>query len=375
MQCKMRFHHALKHVYIVKQKMRMMELKESIEAFFSDIPLVEAVKVEAEVMPSDEVGSQVVDAEVMLVMASGNQLRLFLEFKSKGEPRLARDAVNQLKRFVESYPDVYPVFVAPYISPASAELCRNEDVGYIDFAGNGCLCYGDLYIERTGKPNPFRTSRSLKSMYQPRSSRVLRVLLAHSLRLWKQKELKEEAQVSLGQVNNVVKLLWEREWVEKESAGLRLIAPEKLLTDWSKNYTVEKNERFDFYSLLPLPELEERLAGYCLETKMRFAFTCFSAAARLAPTVRYKRVTAYVGSDISRLSARLELKSVTTGANVILMRPYDDGVFYGIGLSEEPVVCPPQLYLDLLQEAGRGEDAAKAVLNVMRETLWPEISQ
>src|SRR5262245_38825205 len=41
---------------------------------------------------------------------------LVAEVKRSGQPRLAREAVNQLLRYRESLPEAYGVFIAPYIS-------------------------------------------------------------------------------------------------------------------------------------------------------------------------------------------------------------------------------------------------------------------
>ncbi|MEN6348381.1 MAG: hypothetical protein ABFD08_03140, partial [Syntrophomonas sp.] len=51
------------------------------------------------------------------------------QLKNNGQPRLARSAVDQLLRCVQNIPQAYPVFAAPYISPRSAEICREQGVG------------------------------------------------------------------------------------------------------------------------------------------------------------------------------------------------------------------------------------------------------
>src|SRR4030066_334747 len=153
------------------------------------------------------------------------------EVKSVGQPRAARAAVNQLWRFRENRPDVIPVFIAPYISPASAGLCRQE-----------------------GK----------------------------------------ESEVSLGLTSNVKKLLEDREWVRKTEDGLALVEPEKMLAEWSENYSFRKNKVRDYYSLKPVADLEADLATACREKKVPYALTGFWAAARFAPMGRSPRATGSV---------------------------------------------------------------------------------
>lgn len=156
---------------------------------------------------------------------------LVAEVKSSGQPRLAREAVNQLLRYRESLPDAYGIFIAPYISPQAASICTQEGVGYVDLAGNCHLSFGQVYIEREGKPNPFAQKRDLRSLYSPKAAHVLRVLLTDPRRPWKVQALADEAQVSLGQVANVKKLLTDREWLRTEQDGFRLREPGALLTE------------------------------------------------------------------------------------------------------------------------------------------------
>lgn len=60
-----------------------------------------------------------------------------------------------------------------------------------------------------------------------------------------------------------------------------------------------------------------------------------------------------------------------TAANVTLLTPYDDGVFYeateGDGVR---MVSPVQVYLDLIGYRGRGEEAASFLLEQVIERTW-----
>ena len=51
--------------------------------------------------------------------------------------------------------------------------------------------------------------------------------------------------------------------------------------------------------------------------------------------------------------------------------PYDAGVYYDVTTKEgSRVVSPVQLYLDLIGFKGRGEEAAKALLEEVIKPLW-----
>ena len=309
--------------------------------------------------------------DILVNLAIGDKKQILLvEAKSNGQPRMARDAVNQLIRYRNAYPDAYLIFMAPYISPQAAEICMKDNVGYLDFAGNCFLSFGQVYIEQTGKPNPFRTRRDLVSIFSPKSSRVLRVLLNNPGRVWKTQDLADEARVSLGQVANVKKLLLDREWITKQD-GISLNTPWMLLEEWANVYTYRKNEVRNFYSLKSIPEIESDLAKVCTAKGIEYALTGFSGAARFAPAVRYTRAMAYVYNTRENVASLLNLKEVESGANVTLLGPYDEGVFYGTQMIDDVrIVSPLQVYLDVKGYRGRGEEAAEAILRDVIKPKW-----
>jgi hypothetical protein len=310
------------------------------------------------------------DIVLTLKTLNGDQMVL-VEVKGSGQPRIVRDAVNQLLRYQSELPGAYGVLVAPYISPQSARLCVENGIGYVDLAGNCRLSFGSVYVQRDGKPNPTPQRRELRSLYAPRTTRMLRVLLLNPKKSWRLQPLAQEAGVSLGQAYNVKKLLADREWIRSEEGGLRLADPRALLQEWSQHYTYRKNVAHDFYSLDAPPEIERKLAAACRDAAMPYAFTGFSAAARLAPMVRYQRVMAYISGDPTPVVTTLGLKEVPSGANVTLLSPYDDGVFYGTAeVGGLQMVAPVQVYLDLVGYRGRGEEAAAFVLEQVIERTW-----
>ncbi len=300
----------------------------------------------------------------------GEQI-IVVEAKSSGQPRSVREAINQLLRYRNELVHSYGVVAAPYISTQSAEICREEGIGYIDLAGNCRLAFPRFYVEREGRPNPTPQRRDLRSLYSAKATRVLRVLLVNPKKTWKLQPLAQEAGVSLGQAFNVKKLLAEREWIRADDEGLRLAEPRQLLTEWTQNYNFRRNTARDFYSLDSLPEIESKLAAIGRDKNIVYAFTAFSAAARLAPMVRYQRASAYVEGDPSVLAKALGAKEVPSGANLTLLSAYDEGVFYGGNeVGGVQMVSPVQAYLDLIGYRGRGEEAATFLLERVIEPQW-----
>ncbi len=300
----------------------------------------------------------------------GGPSALICEYKSSGQPRFARQAINQLLRHRDINSGAYPVFLAPYISPETAAICVGEGVGYQDLAGNCRLSFGPIYIERHGFPNPAVQRRELRSLYSPKAERVLRVLLSNPARRWKTQALARGAEVSLGQISNVKRLLSDREWIESSPEGFRLSRPEPLVREWSSQYR-QRSRAHELFSLKSESEMELELRRAGKDLGAECALTQFSAAAHLAPYVRGQRTTAYWSGDVQAVIRALQFKPVPSGANVLLLEPYDEGVFYGAAeMDGVLVVSPVQAYLDLQGAGLRSEEAAAELLEHVLRRQW-----
>jgi len=343
-----------------------IKAKDALLKCFQDIPFLEIKNVDVEphfgnIKPGMRIDLQLQE-QVQYVI---------VELKNNGEPRYARQAVNQILRQLQESRNDYGVFIAPYISPRAAAICQEADVGYIDLAGNCFISFENIYIHKEGKSNPFTRKRYLRSLYSPKAERILRVLLTSGLKEWKVEELALEADVSLGQVSNVKKLLADEEWIDAKTVGFSLTDPYSLLEEWSKNYKYQRNKVLNFYTILGIAEFEYELGEICQRENIRYGLTGFSGSSRYAPAVRYQRVMAYVQDDFDELIKYLEIKPVDSGANVMLLKPYDDGVFYGTQERDgSMVVSPVQIYLDLFSYRGRGEEAAEILLDEVIRKSW-----
>jgi hypothetical protein len=308
---------------------------------------------------------------VVRVETIGGEYNLVVEAKSSGQPRVARRAIDQLRVYSEGVPNPYPVLLAPYVADAAAQLCARDGVGYIDLAGNCRLSFGQVYIEQRGRKNPYSEKRELRSLYSPKAERVLRVLLTSPQRTWRVQELASEAAVSLGLVSKVKQILKLREWLAPRSKGVRLLNPEAALTEWAGEYRYSKHRAVDFYSLVSGNELEKQVALAAKTSDSRIALTGFSAAVRYAPAVRYRRSMIYCAGEATTIAQKLDLKQVSSGANLTLIQPYDEGVFYGVEPRDGlPVVSAIQTYLDLMKQSTRGEEAAAALMQEVIRPSW-----
>lgn len=358
-------------IIVQKEVDLIPKVEQALRCCLADVPFVQIEDIQVE----HSIGGRRPDLLARLRLPSG-QITLVIEVKASGQPRIARDAISQIEYMIRDIPSAYGVFVAPYISPRSADICGQRNIGYVDLAGNCRLSFWPVYIKTTGERNPFAEKRGLKSLYSPTSVKttiILRILLENPKRVWKTRELATAADASLGQVSSVRRQLEDREWVQSDRGGFQLTDPVALLSDWSKNYDMSRNKARDFYSMKSVPEIETELADLCGKGDIKYALTGFSGGARYAPAVRYQRATAYIADDdaLARVAMGLGLKEVPSGANVSLISPCDRNVFYGSRhIDGAWIASPTQVYLDLQSTRGRGEEAAEALLREEIEPKW-----
>jgi hypothetical protein len=346
----------------------------------------------------------VVEAEIR-----GKRKNLVFEFLSVGQPRYIREAVAQVKAFASAIPKSYGVIVAPYILDQSARIMQSEGVGFFDLAGNCLLDFDGVFIRSRGKPNPDPTTRELKSLFQPRASRVLRFLLTPALvhdsllkpgvrirpetlrrppegRRWTVDELAGLSEVSLGWVSAVKRKLLDFEYVREEDRRIVLTKPGELLDEWGRNYDPGLHHRIGLYvpnELLSVVEgeparehaKEEFAKGIINESTLSTVgfdpitghddpcvLTSFSGASYVAPFVRFVSVTAFFSGLIEEIKSKFRAKEVPTGANLNILVPHDEGVYFcSRQIRGACIVNPVQLYLDLITDKGRGEEAAQAI--------------
>jgi hypothetical protein len=76
-----------------------------------------------------------------------------------------------------------------------------------------------------------------------------------------------------------------------------------------------------------------------------------------------------VDGDLDALTDSLGWKRVTSGANVSLLVPYDEGIFFDSReIDGIQLVTPVQIYLDLQNYHSRGQEAAQAIRKVIDQS-------
>ena len=185
------------------------------------------------------------------------------------------------------------------------------------------------------------------------------------------RELAKEAQVSLGMAYYVISSLVQMGFVSRdESNRLILTDPYRLIRQWAASYNYLFLNKFSEYYTFDR-EFEtflSRLTKLPSQVEGKYALTLHSAAWLIAPYVRPTDFHIYIHLDVGRenlavFAKDLDISPIERSGNVKLVSPYDEGVFYGSKLvNGVRIVSSVQLYVDLYNHPGRGEEAAGKLL-------------
>lgn len=298
-------------------------LQEKIEALFQEVAFVQQVGISRETRRGEGP-----DLVVELLGAASHQV-LLIEARTSGEPRFAREAVNALLVEKRLWPQAYPVFAAPYVSPEAAAVCREHAIGFLDLAGNCRLSFDTLFIHHTGQANPYKSKRTLKTLGKPKSSRIIRVLLNHPRREWRTRGLAEAAGVSQGLVSQLKSILKDKEWIDTDQKTISLTRPEALFQAWIQSVSHPEDTVHWFSSSLDIIQIENRIVETCQDLQIPYGFTGLSGAVHLVSGVSYRQVQVYVTDLSDRLLSRLGFEQGGSEATIALLEAEDSGVLYG----------------------------------------------
>lgn len=289
----------------------------------------------------------------------------YVEVKPNGERRYA----NQFMLMASQYhDDACYVFMAPYIFEASAEAMREGKHSYMDLSGNCYILSHRILMYISGKPNQYIQKREKKNYFSKSSgaaSAIMRTMLDSPDQKWQVKKLAEITGKAIGTVSNVKSFLLNKAWIEDFPYCFKLCNIREMLYEWAKDYHKKDARVYEYYSLDSVSELEQAISEWTATHDNGAMLGSFSAAARYAPTVRYKRVDVYVESQFfDEFVQDMDLSPVESGGNVKITIPHDETpCMFARTINGSLVTSPVQTVLDLLGNAGRGEEAADAIIS------------
>jgi hypothetical protein len=257
------------------------------------------------------------------------------------------------------------LLIAPSLSEVLVQHCRTHGLSCLDLNGRQWIRAEGLVVDRhPSEERRFRPAQLPPDPFQPKSSRLVRALLAHRDRHWTQKELREQTGLSPGLVSRLLRHLDNEGLVSPDKRTLWLKQPDALLDQWARVDDWAKRTTIRQYSLLgsDLEQIALSLLKAHPESEP-LVFTQWFAANLRHPYTTPPVVSAYVPSFPSEvIEGKLGARQVTDGGTLWLVVPKDDGVFRETQpVGEFTLACDAQIYLDLLHVGLRGPDQAKAL--------------
>lgn len=305
---------------------------------------------------------------IMRVHIGKRTHHLLVAAKTSAQPRQIQEVINATRIYVNKHKASDPVVIAaPYLSPRAREMCREERLNYVDLHGNALLSFAHVYIDKETTSTPKPETRELKSLYKPKSARVLRQLLDDPDKVWSLSSLSGATGVSLGHVSNVRNRLRDRGWLAELEGRFKVSYANEILDEWRENYDGPGGLRLHFYTPHHGKQFDDathEAIGFDADASLPTLFASFSAAKYLAPFVRGITTTYVYAPEqaVDRLKAFFELTSTTeTRANFIITIPDDEGVFFSPERGKGNVLTTAalQTYLDLYLAGERGQEAAE----------------
>lgn len=306
-----------------------------------------------------------IDAEIQIHARDLKSLKIQIIYKSIAIPSKLKYVMDHY-RINSSYDDEsYRIIGAPRISESVGALLEDNGYGYVDLAGNMLIKTRNIYIRIQGKTVKLMKTIERSDMFKRSSVKtryILRKLLEDTERVWLLRKLAAESKVSLGLVSKTLKQLLDLEYIKHTSKGYYLINAQQLIKIWAEEFNRKPTTKTEYYSKDTIPEIESKIREFALENNIYYGFTGFSGAARIAPSVRYKRVHFYINERLEELAEFANWKKVDSGSNITAFRMTDPQLLEMTQtLKDARIVPSSQLLLDLLGLQSRGEEAAIAV--------------
>ncbi len=292
---------------------------------------------------------------------------------------------------------VIPTVAVPFMTEGGRRACADAGVSWFDLSGNAHITGPGMKIIVDGRPNRFRAPGRPSSVFAPKSARVVRLLLEQPMRLFTQREIARETNMSEGFVSRIVGRLEADSYLERadvfgagdgdgdgarhgsgESSGdggghgdgrshrgkapVRVRDPGLLLDAWHDEYQFEKHRIIRGHVAARSGEALAHLVGDALAAaKIDHAATGLAAAWELTHFAGFRIATFFVATEPpAETLAKLGFRDDPRGANLWLVVPNDEGVFQGAEAPKDlRCVHPVQAYVDLKAHPERASEAAE----------------
>jgi hypothetical protein len=294
-----------------------------------------------------------------------------VEIKSESNSAQVSSAIQALKNFSSIIKgSAIPLVAVPFMGEVGRKLCKEAGISWLDLSGNADISAHNLRLLITGQPNLFKGPGRPANPFASKSSRIARWLLIHSDKAMSQRELALKTDMDEGFTSRIISRLEAEGLVGRKKDGtVQVLDPGLLLDSWQEVNDFNKHQILKGHiAERSSSEVLKKLSNLLVKNEMPYAATGLCAAWLLNEYATFRIVTFYIKSPPSGdLLKELGFREESSGSNVWIVVPNDEGVFHGSN-KVEGIRCvhPVQAYLDLFGHPERAKEAAE---NIRHEIL------
>ncbi|GAA0215800.1 hypothetical protein GCM10010492_12030 [Saccharothrix mutabilis subsp. mutabilis] len=311
------------------------------------------------------------DAELAVRDPDGSTATVLIEFKRQIAPKDVARVAARIAAF-RGGQTRGAVLVAPFVSPTVRAELETHGIGWFDATGNVRLVLDRpaVFIDRVGANRSGLRDpeeRNLKTLRGAAAARVVLALCESGTPVGV-REVATLAGVSASSSSRVLDLL-DREATIRRGADGAVVAVRRraLVTRWAADYRVMKSN--EVIAAIDPRGIDHAL-GALLDVDVPAVLTGSAAAraylpADVVPVSPLGSLSVYTADPIG-LMDRLRLKRVERGANVFVIRPYDDVVEERARtVNGRRCAAPAQVVADLLTGSGRSAEEAEQLMGAL----------
>jgi hypothetical protein len=291
------------------------------------------------------------------------------EVRMRSDSSAIHQAIRQLHEFCELNHDLTPLLIVPYMGKTGGEICKNENIPWIDLSGNAHIALSGLRIHVEGKPNKYLKSGRPENPFSPKSARVARWLLAHHGKAFTQREIASATELYEGYTSRIVRKLESDELISRNNDNKIFVAnPTLILEAWREASKFSKNNVIKGH--MPVKSGEEALsiiASAAHEHDLHYAATGLAGAWQIDKFSNFRLCSVYIEKlPEDAFFDDISFRKTDKGANVWFVLPRDEGVFQ-CEREIEKINCvhPVQVYVDLKDHPERSIEAADSLLKTL----------
>jgi hypothetical protein len=333
---------------------------------------------------------------VLEVVWHGRGQPYIFEYKSRSTPQAIEMALTHLRRDTDES-GLPPLLITPYLSEEQLSSLEQQGISAVDLSGNGVILGSGFTIWRSGKPNCYPASQSIRNIYRGDSSLIARCFLLRA-EFASLKSLREYAvarlfsfdgagdvvhtsvrnKLTIGTASKVVRQLEEELIIRKTEWGLQVVDGNRLLENLRTNYRSDSGGRVEGKTALSAAQIWERLASKQtsleeIRADSRYVATGLGSATEYRALSSSAKLSLYVG-DLGAVAELLELRATRVFPNIELIEDKNNLVYFDARRNgKETWASPIQAWLELATGGPREREAAQTLETILAQGRGEEM--